>query len=254
MASILELKSLFTNNDKRYKSKLAYTATNLYNREHLFHFIYPSYKQSKDNSSKTKITDTKTSQINSAKTVDLPKPIQDSKGKEIKSKEGLMKEVKSRLEVIEKDRKTTKPILNKVTKTNKAEAPKVVNEKKTATKTIKAIPTNKKSTDTLRKTISKEAPKAKVTTIDRGSSIDIVEKFINTRPAINRPEDKEYNEEIKLAESSLNEDFDLVSETMAKLFIQQGHKEKAIKIYEKLILIYPEKNTYFAARISELNN
>jgi len=40
---------------------------------------------------------------------------------------------------------------------------------------------------------------------------------------------------------------------MAVLFEKQGHIKKAIKIYEKLILIYPEKNTYFAARISELN-
>jgi hypothetical protein len=41
---------------------------------------------------------------------------------------------------------------------------------------------------------------------------------------------------------------------MAQLYIKQGHKGKAIKIYEKLILINPEKSTYFAARISELKN
>ncbi|MCT4643509.1 MAG: hypothetical protein N4A74_00875 [Carboxylicivirga sp.] len=45
---------------------------------------------------------------------------------------------------------------------------------------------------------------------------------------------------------------DLMSETLANIFIKQKHYDKAIGIYEKLRLKYPEKNAYFARRISDL--
>jgi len=45
---------------------------------------------------------------------------------------------------------------------------------------------------------------------------------------------------------------ELLSETLANIFIKQKHYNKAIAIYEKLRLKYPEKNVYFARRISDL--
>ncbi len=45
---------------------------------------------------------------------------------------------------------------------------------------------------------------------------------------------------------------DLMSETLADIYIKQQHYNKAIGIYEKLRLKYPEKNVYFARRISDL--
>jgi hypothetical protein len=45
---------------------------------------------------------------------------------------------------------------------------------------------------------------------------------------------------------------DLMSETLANIYIKQKHYDKAIGIYEKLRLKYPEKNVYFARRISDL--
>ena len=77
-------------------------------------------------------------------------------------------------------------------------------------------------------------------------------KFIKDDPSINKPEDKAYSEELAIAKHSVRDDYSIVSETMAKLYATQGNTKKAKKVYEKLILIYPEKNTYFAARISEL--
>ncbi|WP_439183942.1 tetratricopeptide repeat protein [Carboxylicivirga taeanensis] len=45
---------------------------------------------------------------------------------------------------------------------------------------------------------------------------------------------------------------DLLSETLANIYIRQKHYDKAIGIYEKLRLKYPEKNVYFARRIDDL--
>jgi len=54
--------------------------------------------------------------------------------------------------------------------------------------------------------------------------------------------------------SSLEEPEDLASETFAALLAKQGHKDKAIKMYEKLILLNPEKSSFFADKILQLKN
>ena len=51
-------------------------------------------------------------------------------------------------------------------------------------------------------------------------------------------------------------EFDLYTETLARIYLEQGYPEQAKSIYSKLILAYPEKNAYFAAliqKIDELN-
>jgi hypothetical protein len=55
-----------------------------------------------------------------------------------------------------------------------------------------------------------------------------------------------------LAEKSVSENKDVISETLARLFVRQGYREKAIIMYERLILTFPEKSAYFAAEIDKL--
>jgi hypothetical protein len=43
-----------------------------------------------------------------------------------------------------------------------------------------------------------------------------------------------------------------MTETLAKLYIEQGHVEKAIEAYDILRLRFPEKSSFFAGRIRAL--
>ncbi len=55
-----------------------------------------------------------------------------------------------------------------------------------------------------------------------------------------------------LAEKSVTENKDVISETLAKLLARQGNKEKAIAMYERLCLVFPDKSATFAAEIEKL--
>lgn len=56
----------------------------------------------------------------------------------------------------------------------------------------------------------------------------------------------------QIAKQSIQDQTNLASETLAKLLTRQGQYRKAIKIYQRLGLLYPEKSRYFAATIEEL--
>ncbi len=83
--------------------------------------------------------------------------------------------------------------------------------------------------------------------------LDLIDNFLNqdTFRIIPKPIETAAKIEDKVKQS-VSENEDLLTETLASIYIKQKHFHKAINIFEKLRLKYPEKNTYFAARISEL--
>jgi len=66
------------------------------------------------------------------------------------------------------------------------------------------------------------------------------------------PTKTEFYSATKMAKLSVQEDDDLVTETLANIYADQGSFEKAIHAFEKLQLKYPEKRVYFAGRIKEI--
>ncbi len=56
----------------------------------------------------------------------------------------------------------------------------------------------------------------------------------------------------RIARRSLVAQEEVASETLAKLLVRQGQYQNAIKMYQRLILLYPEKKPTFAGLIKEL--
>jgi len=79
----------------------------------------------------------------------------------------------------------------------------------------------------------------------------IIDHFIEKEDDI-VPKRAEFFNPSKAAKSSLIDNEAIVSETLARVYAEQGNYMKAISTYEKLSLRHPEKSSYFAALIEKL--
>jgi hypothetical protein len=70
-------------------------------------------------------------------------------------------------------------------------------------------------------------------------------------PALETPE-KTPGIAQQLAQKSVSENPDIASETLARLYAQQGYRDKAIEMYRRLMVLHPEKSAFFAAQIEAL--
>lgn len=79
------------------------------------------------------------------------------------------------------------------------------------------------------------------------SKIGLIEQFVNKdRP---RPEKESFFSPSIQAKKSLNDQMTFVTETLARVYLEQGHYEKAKIAYKQLSLKYPKKSSFFAAQI-----
>ena len=81
--------------------------------------------------------------------------------------------------------------------------------------------------------------------------IDLIDKFINNSPKINIDKEFKLNEQI-IPESKVSDN--LVTETLAKIYVNQEKYNKAIRAYKILSLKYPKKSSFFADQIEKIKN
>jgi hypothetical protein len=81
--------------------------------------------------------------------------------------------------------------------------------------------------------------------------VELIDNFIKNAPQIGIPRAEQIDTENK-ARKSAEDHYDLVTETLAKIYIEQMLYHKAIDTYEKLSLKFPEKSRYFADLIQSI--
>ncbi len=87
--------------------------------------------------------------------------------------------------------------------------------------------------------------------LEKKKKLDIIDKFIQANPKI-PPVNKETI--IPVTAPIIEDKSYLMTETLAKVYLEQKKFSKAIQAYEILILKYPEKSSFFADRISDIKN
>ena len=85
---------------------------------------------------------------------------------------------------------------------------------------------------------------------DKKKKLDLIDKFIEASPKI--PPIKQSSESSFSIDLNKSDNSYLMTETLARVYLEQKKYQKAIQAYEILILKYPEKSSFFADRISDI--
>jgi|GEM_PF-362804 hypothetical protein len=90
----------------------------------------------------------------------------------------------------------------------------------------------------------------------KSGKMDLIDNFLNSggsqKRIVPQGSDSTPNEDFSVR-SALESD-DLMTETLADIHINQKRYQKAVEIFERLRLKYPEKSVYFARRIKEMED
>jgi tetratricopeptide (TPR) repeat protein len=84
---------------------------------------------------------------------------------------------------------------------------------------------------------------------EKKKKLDLINKFIENNPKIT-PIAKDAS--VPVIETFTEDTSHLMTETLARVYLEQKKYSKAIQAYEILILKYPEKSSFFADRISNI--
>jgi len=95
-------------------------------------------------------------------------------------------------------------------------------------------------------------PDAEETQVEKTKQ-ELLDEFIKKQPSISRGRESFFSATDASRRSVVDQE-NIVSETLAKVYFDQRYFEKAINIYQKLSLKYPEKSIYFAALIEKAKN
>ncbi|MFH0843640.1 MAG: hypothetical protein V1903_13625 [Bacteroidota bacterium] len=81
---------------------------------------------------------------------------------------------------------------------------------------------------------------------------DLIDKFIHANPRIEPVKEKTETPLPDISKPFTEERGAFVTETLARIYTNQGYYSRAIDIYETLSLKFPEKSSYFASQIEKV--
>jgi len=243
-AHILYALTLNSNNDIRFNEALRNAALHTGNRKVLFQFLHES-PQTKtiEKEAEPEITLTATEEENSK--VDTNSDPEDELKREDEIEEQVeIAPIQEQTETDKQDAQEEKP---KTFITQETPIPLI--GKHSFSDWLKTIQTKKTNPEMEASVTANE--RADYNVVDKE---ELIEKFIKTEPRISKPAKAEFFSPIIMAKKSVEDSDDIVSETLAKIYAEQGNPSRAIRIYQKLSLLNPDKSGYFAALIQKLEN
>ncbi|MBQ6732410.1 MAG: hypothetical protein IJR06_04750 [Paludibacteraceae bacterium] len=96
-------------------------------------------------------------------------------------------------------------------------------------------------------TVTVVADDANIESVPQLKHHDLIDSFITANPHIKPVGEVSDVETVVLDNTNVTDS--IFTESLAKIYIKQGQYDKAIRIFEKLNLKYPEKSSYFADQI-----
>ena len=96
-------------------------------------------------------------------------------------------------------------------------------------------------------TVTVVADDANIESVPQLKHHDLIDSFITANPHIKPVGEASDVETVVLDNTNVTDS--IFTESLAKIYIKQGQYDKAIRIFEKLNLKYPEKSIYFADQI-----
>ncbi len=95
-------------------------------------------------------------------------------------------------------------------------------------------------------------PEEDLMSLNKKAQAELIDKFISASPRIEPKREKTDLPVEDISQQYAEPKGGFVTETLARIYLNQGYYSKAIDIYEKLCLKFPEKSGYFATQIEKI--
>lgn len=87
---------------------------------------------------------------------------------------------------------------------------------------------------------------------EKAEKVSLLDQFLKAQPELARLDPSQPIVQDDAAAASVEEEGEVVTETLARLLLMQGNLDEASAMYEKLSLLFPEKSTYFETQIDKI--
>jgi len=250
-ARALHLKGLKKLDSYKYNSALKTTAAHTTDREVLFDFITtPEFTQNEISDSILGRTSKLEDKAAISEEIE-PNPNAEVILGESEEKSALPQNIKDAEDILNPELFRTKEV------SSESEDKKHIQDKATQLELGKPIPFTQSEKHSFNQWLQLTSKKPIARTVEekqlkKQKNFELLDKFIESKPKIIPKEESESKVNIK--ESIKIDQSELMTETLAKVYLEQKKYKKAIRAFKILSLKYPEKSGFFADQIQRVKN